>query len=48
MVCLGNFVAQYGGLGTDKMVCLRNLWFIVRLFRHRNDGVPKKLCGSER
>ena len=22
MVCLGNFVAQYGGLGTGKMVCL--------------------------
>ena len=26
MVCLRKFVAQYGGLGTGKMVCLRNLW----------------------
>ena len=30
------------------MVCLRNMWFIVRLFRRRNNGVPKTLCGSVR
>ena len=26
MVCLRNFVAQYGGLGTGMIACLRNLW----------------------
>ena len=46
MVCLRNFVAQQGGLGTGKMVCLGN--FVVRWSRHRKDGVPRKLCGSVR
>ena len=27
MACLRNFVAQFGGLGTGKMVCLRNFVF---------------------
>ena len=36
MARLGNFVAQQAGLGTGKMVRLRNF------------GVPRKLCGSVR
>ena len=35
-------VAQQGGLGTGKMVCLGNLWS-----RHRKDGVPRKLVAQQ-
>ena len=35
----GKLVDQQGGLGTGKMVCLRNSCL------DRKDGVPKKLCG---
>ena len=36
-------VAQEGGLGTGRMVCLRNPW-LSEIVWHRKDGVPKKLC----
>ena len=37
-------VAQQGGLGTGKMLCLGNLWPSKRWWwsRHRKDGVPRK------
>ena len=50
-------VAQQGGLGTGKMVCLGNLWLSkaeqeatcgsVRWSRHRKDGVPRKLVAQQ-
>ena len=36
-------VAQQGGLGTGRMVRLRNFCGSVRWSRHRKDGAPKKL-----
>ena len=38
-------MAQQGGLGTGKMVCLGNCGS-VRWSRHRKDGVPKKLVAQ--
>ena len=48
-MCLRNFVAQYGRLGTGKMARLRNFARLspVGWSRHRKDGVPKKLCVQE-
>ena len=43
-------VAQQGGLGTGKMVCLGILWFnfgSARWSRHRKDGVPRKLVAQQ-
>ena len=39
-------VAQQGGLGTGKMVCLANLW-LSKWSRHRKDGVPRKLVAQQ-
>ena len=39
-------MAQQGGLGTGKMVCLGNCGS-VRWSRHRKDGVPKKLVPQQ-
>ena len=47
MVCLRDFVAQQGGLGTGRMVRLRDSW-LSEIVWYRKDGVPKKLCGSVR
>ena len=38
-------VAQQGGLGTGKMVCLGNLW--LRWSRHRKDDVPRNLVAQQ-
>ena len=39
-------MAQQGGLGTGKMVCLENL-SSARWSRHRKDGVPRKLVAQQ-
>ena len=39
-------MAQQGGLGTGKMVCLGNLW-PRKGSRHRKDGVPRKLVAQQ-
>ena len=39
-------MAQQGGLGTGKIVCLANLW-LSKWSRHRKDGVPRKLVAQQ-
>ena len=49
-------MAQQGGLGTGKVVCLGNLWRrkdgeetcgSARWSRHRKDGAPRKLVAQQ-